>query len=150
MGLFDKLFKEKQNEPRNSKVVNSRYTVNMLSEAYANMWYHREIAMLTIPANNLNKDEVELYFHTPNEIADLLIKDFFAIFPQIDVIVQENDRDNYDIAYFNIYDERIEIGYFGNKVNTNFEVKVFRKDEQWYCAKIGMKRFNPPECIEQR
>lgn len=150
MGLFDKLFRENKNEPNNPKAVNSRYTVEMLSEAYANMWYHREIAMLTIPANNPNTDEVELYFYTPNEIADSLIKDFFAVFPKIDVIVQENDRDNYDITYFNIYDERIEIGYFGNKVNTNFEVKVFRKDEQWYCTEIGMKKFNPPECIEQR
>lgn len=126
---------------------NSRYTFEMLSLAYNNLWYHREVAMMTIPDNNPNTDDVEIYFHTKKEIANLLIIDLFKIIPQVDVIAQGDDGDNFDIVYFNIYEDGVDIGYFGNKVNTNFDVKLCRKENKWYIKEMGMHKFNPLKSI---
>ena len=131
--------------------ANSRYTTEMLNTAYENIYWRKhgdkDIGLMIFPFDN----EVEVEFHLPKESADILMKDLFRVLYLVDDIVNKEDCKtisyDYDIACLLVFDNRVTIVYFGNKVNTEFNVEVFKEAGRWYCEKIGMRKFNPPMCL---
>jgi len=132
---------------------NTRYSTEIMSSAYdrkdMGYWqaFNKDIAIMAIPM----ADEIEVYFYTSKENADLLMKDLFTVIFEIDAMVNDSQTiaykdviDEYDISYFKVYDSRVDIGYVSTKVNSNFEVKVYKDGGQWYCSQIGTKTYEPP------
>ena len=130
----------------------SRYTAQLLITAYDNMQFFQtsiqEAGRMVLPSSEFLENEVDVYFHLPKENADLFMKDLFNIIHKVDrEMVQENKNDDYDIAYFNVYENRVDICYFGNKINTEFNVKLCIEAGQWYCTGIGIRIYDPPKYI---
>jgi hypothetical protein len=137
MGFFDKIFGIKS-----EKIIHSRYTPELLIGAYDKMVLRENDN--TTGILSVFDDDIEVYFNIPKKNANTLMKDFFPFLFLIDAIVQKEEIDEYNIAYFDISEGKITIGYWGNKENTNFDVLVYCDAGDWYCSKIGVKEYNPP------
>lgn len=168
MGLFGKK-RDKENSADNIVVqsINSRYTTEVLVAAYDNSrWVElrereysgniidipkklpaEKYAELNFMINNFDYD-IDVYFHLPKEQADTLLKDLFTVLPLLDTYIQDeapdSGIDNYVIAYLDVYGDMVEIEYYGVRVNTQFDAKVFIDNGLWYCSKISMRKFEPP------
>ncbi|MDR1239421.1 MAG: hypothetical protein LBK27_04840 [Treponema sp.] len=136
MRFFDKRFGKKT-----EKIIHSRYTPELLIDAYDKMILREND---TIGILSVFDDDIEVYFNKPKENANALMKNFFSCLFRIDIMVQGGKINAYSIAYFDISDDKITIGYWGNNENTEFDVLVYCDSENWYCSKIGMKEYNPP------
>ena len=150
--MFKKLFRKNNHILNNAEITNSRYTVDILNPAYDNMllkqYGDKTIGEMTLPLPAIFDNIVEVYFHTSKENADLIMKNLFIILYKIDTFVQGDGFDDYEISQFDVYDNKVVIGYWGTKVNTSFDANVFIEAGKWYCTEIGMMKFNPPRNID--
>gem|GEM_PF-3518302 len=104
-------------------------------------------ADMILPDKNFSDEAVEVYFHVPTEEAELLVKDLITILHKIDAMVQSCPNTEFEIGYINIYDDNMKVRYFGLKVNTEFDIEVYKDAEQWYCSRQGGTTYNPPKRI---
>ena len=147
MGLSD-LFKKK------SYQTTPKYNHNMLITAYENMRWRKhddeDIGMMTFPVNASGNNDVEIYFHSSKGNADALIRDLFKVLYLLDTVFDDGRCSNdYDIMYFDVFDDKITIGYWGTKEATNYDVEVFKEAGRWHCKRYGMKIFEPPKYLSE-
>lgn len=127
-----------------------RYAPQRLAAAYAviqwradnNEWDAQQIGVLELPEH----EEFELHLMAERSECEGLLAILLADLEQIDYFVQK-DTAQFDIAYIEIYPERAVIEYWGNRVNTEFGVRVFPRDNAWFCTCMGMREYEPPVCI---
>jgi len=131
---------------------NSKYNPDMLIAAYENMRWQKvrdnDIGVMTFSVNYPGNNDVEVYLQTSKENADTLLRGLFKVLYLLDTVVDDGEcTDDYDIMYFDVFDNKVTIGYWGTKVSTNYDVKVFNELGRWYCESYGMKIFEPPVCL---
>ena len=138
----------------------SRYDSEKLIAAYDNITLGQieydevdDVWDIPLPVFSTFDEEMWASLHMPKEKADSLMKSFLAILHKIDDIVQDDGHGSsigdphYDIPYFDVYDNKVVIRYWGNRVNTMFDVNVFTKSGEWYFTDIGLGEYDPPERI---
>ena len=99
---------------------------------------------MNIDFKAFSDEPVEIYFHIEREQAELILHDLLTVLHKIDATVQEIPKTKFEIAYINIYENNIQICYYGVTANTEFDVEVYETAGQWYCKKLGMTTYNPP------
>jgi len=92
-------------------------------------------------------EPIDIYFHIAKEKAELILSDLLTVLHKIDAIVQQSPNTEFEIGYIDIYDDNIQICYYGLLCNTEFDVKVYKDAEQWYVSKQGLRTYNPPKRI---
>lgn len=132
-------------------MIKSVYTTSVLTDAYEKMrWVElpeQKYGVMEFSIGGVDY-EIEVSFHLQKEQGDIIIKGLFAVIPQLDAYIQdegsESDPHSYVIADLQVYDDKVDIDYFGAIINTQFDVKLLLNLGIWYCGKIGSRIFEPP------
>lgn len=134
-------------------MIKSVYTTSVLTDAYEKIRWtelsEQKQGVMEFSIDGVDY-EIEVSFHLQKEQGDI-IKGLFAAIPQLDAYIQdegpESDPHSYVIADLQVYDDKVDIEYFGAIVNTQFDVKLLLNHGIWYCGKIGGRIFEPPVCV---
>ena len=127
--------------------LKSRYTPALLVNAYKGIQpfgSSEDVGVMDFPLGCPDSDCIEVYYNAQRKEADALLNELFAVLYLVDEMVQEGDINNYDVAYFDVSENKVMVGYWGTKVNTSFDVILFREDGEWYLAGQGMLKYDPP------
>jgi hypothetical protein len=77
---------------------------------------------------------------------ECLVKDLFLDIYLIDSFVQQRS-DEHEIAGFRFCNNVIAIDYWTKKVNSQFDVEIYKEGGKWYCTSIGMIKYAHPVCV---
>jgi len=82
------------------------------------------------------------------ENIDDIMNSLFADIYLIDSFVH-NSSDEYEMVGFNLStgQNMIAIEYYGLKVNTAFDARIYQDNGKWYCIGQGAMRYAKPVCI---
>ncbi|MHA7966950.1 hypothetical protein ACX93W_22815 [Paenibacillus sp. CAU 1782] len=119
-----------------------KYSPQDLFEAYSRMKWNDNNGEMILP----DDDTIEFTLHVPRDSHEDWIKDILASLHEINYFVQK-DADDYMIVFIHVFKDKLTIEYWGNYVNTQFEIHVFRDAKGWYCTRMGMKEYDPPALV---
>lgn len=114
----------------------------LLHEAYARIEWNGQIGEMLLP----DGDSIEIELHIPRESSQAWIMDVLSSLECLDGFVRQTAQD-FELAYMEIFDNRISLDYWGITVNSQFGVQAFREAGQWYVTRMGMREFKPPVCV---
>lgn len=119
-----------------------KYAPQDLLEAYSHMKWNDSNGELMLP----DGDNIEFTLHVQRDSHDEWIKDILSNLHRINYFVQK-DADDYIIVFIHVFKDKLTIEYWGNSVNTQFEMYVYRDAKGWYCTSLGMKKYDPPALV---
>ena len=99
------------------------------------------------PADKDDADEIEIIYNLPKEDGDKLMREVLVLLKQIDTMIPSDSGSPYYIFYFDVYCNKIKIGYASTQFNDNFDMVVQKNDDQWFLCQIGLGEFgilDPP------
>lgn len=119
-----------------------KYAPQVLLEAYSRAKWNGDVGELMLPEG----DSMELTLHIPRDRHEDWMVEVCSNLHRIDQFVQKV-ADDYFIAGMDVFEDRLMIDYWGNRVNTQFEMEVYRDAKGWHCTTMGMMTYNPPAFI---
>ncbi|MDR2869836.1 MAG: hypothetical protein LBV04_05245 [Deferribacteraceae bacterium] len=124
---------------------NKKYSQEILVNAYENI----VLEVLENGEAEYNFPDGDFFYiksDYPKEDIDKIIKDIFLEIYVINSFVQQ-ETNQYQIAGFKFCNNVITVEFWGLKVNTQFDVEIYKERYQWYCTKIGLIQYAYPVCI---
>ena len=80
--------------------------------------------------------------------AGTYVENFLKILYKIDYFVQPN-KSEFSIAFIDVYSDKFMIEYWGNMVNTQFDVHIQKNAQGYFCLKVGLKAYDTPILISE-
>lgn len=120
-----------------------RYAPELLLAAYDAVQWDGGDGELAPPGESL----LEISLQASPGCGEAFMRELLAGLYLVDWFVQGDD-DAYDIAVIEFFEDgRAVLEYWGNRVNTRFDVRLYREAGGWYCTRMGLTEYQPPVCV---